>query len=403
MTDEHGATVAGVQGGLPTFELSDEQGVIMDAADRFAREQLAQYAARMDDEEWWPPGVFPELAKHGYLGATVPEEYGGAGMDFFTSVLIGQAFARWNPAISFSYGAHENLLVNNLYRNGNEAQRRKYLPGLCDGSLIGAMGMTEPEAGSDAVGGMRTTARRVGDTYVLNGRKLFITNGPIADVILVYAKTAPEQGARGISAFIVEKGFPGYSVAQKLIKMGFRGSPTGELVFDNCEVPAENLIGVENGGISVMMSGLDLERAAVAALEVGIAERALQLSIEHAKIREQFGRPIASFQMIQAKLAEMYTLLEAMRVFCYRTLAAANSLEIGGGGRGEIHKLAAASVLFAAESLNKILNEAMQIHGGGGYIWESEINRLYRTIKLLEIGAGTSEVRKLIIAEELLR
>jgi isovaleryl-CoA dehydrogenase len=385
------------------FDLSPMQREVMDEADRFAREKLAPYAEKMDNEEWWPDEMFPLLGESGYLCPTVSEEYGGAGLDLFTSNLIGQAFSRWNPAVAFSAGAHDNLCANNIFRNANEHLKQKYLPALVKGEKVGCLGMTEPGAGSDAVGGMQMTARRVGDEYVLNGRKIYITNGPIADVILVYAKTAPERGAHGISAFIVEKDFPGFRVAQKMIKMGFRGSPTGELVFDDCVVPAENIVGEENTGIAVMMSGLDLERAVVCGLELGIAERALQLSVEYAGMREQFGRKIGDFQMVQGKLADMYTLTEAMRTFTYRVLAAGNNLGIGCGGRGEYHKLTASAVLFAAESLNKILNDAMQIHGGYGYMWETEINRLYRTIKLLEIGAGTSEVRRIIIAEELLK
>ena len=236
----------------------------------------------------------------------------------------------------------------------------------------------------------------------MNGTKLYITNGPVADVLLVYAKTAPERGPQGISAFIIEKDFEGFRVAQKLTKMGFRGSQTAELVFTDCRVPAANLVGAENGGIAVVMSGLDLERAMIAPLCLGIAERALQLALEYAQSRQQFGRRISEFQMIQAKLAEMYVAVETMRTFTYRVLAAANDLEIGGGGRGHIHALTAASVMYASEALNRVLSEAVQVHGGSGYIWESEINRLFRAIKLLEIGAGTTEVRKLIISGELL-
>jgi isovaleryl-CoA dehydrogenase len=386
-----------------SFALSTDDRAVLDAADRFARKELAPLSRRMDDEEWWPPQAFARIGAAGFMGATVPPEYGGAGMDLFSSGLVCQAFARWNPALALSWAAHENLCVNNIFRNANESQRRKYLPGLCDGSKIGALGLTEPGAGSDALGSMRTTARRDGDHYLLNGSKIYITNGPVADVLLVYAKTAPERSAKGISAFIVEKDFPGFKVAQKLIKMGFRGSQTGELVFDDCRVPAANLVGVENEGVKIVMSGLDLERALVAGLCVGIAERALEISVEYAKTRVQFGKPIGSFQMVQAMLAEMYTEVEVMKTFVWRTLAEVNDLEIGGGGRGDAHKLAAASILFAGESCNRVLNSAMQVHGGSGYIWESEMNRLFRCIKILEIGAGTSEVRKLIIAEELLK
>jgi len=387
----------------PAFDLTAEQQSVLDGADRYARERLAPLAARMDEDEWWPDAEFRALGEAGYFGITVPEAHGGGGLDLFTSALVAQAFSRWNPALALSWVAHENLCLNNLYRNGNADQRRHYLPGLCDGSLIGCLALTEPGAGSDALGSMRTSARRDGDVYVLNGRKLFITNGPVADVALVYAKTDMSRGAHGISAFIVETDTAGFSVAQKLEKMGFRGSQTAELVFDDCRVPAANLVGEENEGKRVVMSGLDLERALVAPIAVGIAERALTLTLEHAKTREQFGRPIASFQMVQSRLADMYTGLEAMRTLNYRCLAACNDLEVGEGGRGAIHKLTAATVMYTADGLNEVLDHAVQVHGGMGYIWESEINRLFRTVKLLEIGAGTTEVRKMIIAEELLK
>lgn len=388
---------------VSSFELNEDQRMILDQADRFGREQLIPVAEKMDNEEWWPPEMFPLLGENGFLGATVSEEYGGAGLDLLTAGLVLQAFGRYNPAVALSYLAHDNLCVNNIYRNGNDEQKARFLPKMCSGEWVGALGMTEPGAGSDAVRGMATTARRVGNNYILNGRKIFITNGPIADVILVYAKTAPELGAQGISTFMVEKDFPGYSVAQKMIKMGYRGSQTGELLFDDCEVPAENLIGEENGGVAVMMSGLDIERAMIAPIGVGKGERALELSVEYAKVREQFGKPIGEFQMIQAKLADMYTDVETMRLLVYSTLAAADKIGHGGGGRGEIHAMTAAAALYAGESVNRVLNNALQIHGGTGYMWESEINRLFRATKLLEIGAGTSEVRREIIAQELLR
>ncbi|HMN79118.1 MAG TPA: acyl-CoA dehydrogenase family protein [Burkholderiaceae bacterium] len=383
--------------------LSDSEREVLDAADRFARQELYPLSKRMDDEEWWPPEAFPLIGRTGYFGITAPPELGGAGMDLFASGLVLQAFGRWNHALALSWVAHENLCLNNLLRNASPAQARQYLPALISGEHIGALGLTEPGAGSDALGSMRTTARRDGDHWVLNGSKLYITNGPVADVLLVYAKTSPDKGAQGISAFIVESAFPGFRVAQKLVKMGFRGSQTAELVFDECRVPAANLVGEEDRGVRVVMSGLDLERAMVSPLCLGIAERALALSLEYARTRKQFGQPIANFQMIQSKLADMYVRVEAMRVFTYQTLRAANELEIGGGGRGGIHQLTAASVMFAADTMNQVLDDAVQIHGGAGYIWETEINRLYRSIKLLEIGAGTTEVRKIIIAGELLR
>ncbi|MBS0378898.1 MAG: acyl-CoA dehydrogenase family protein [Proteobacteria bacterium] len=384
------------------YELTEEQQAMLDGASDYAERELYPLAARMDTEEWWPAEAFAALGKTGYLGATVPEAYGGAGVDLFSSGLVLQGLSRWNHALGLAWVAHDNLCVNNIYRNADEALRRKYLPGLCSGALVGALGLTEPGAGSDALGSMRTTARRNGDHYLLNGGKIYITNGPVADVVLVYAKTQPERGAQGISAFIVEKGFPGFRVAQKLTKMGFRGSQTAELVFEDCRVPAANLVGAENGGVAVVMSGLDLERAMIAPLCLGIAERALQLALDYAQSRQQFGRRIADFQMIQAKLAEMYVAVETMRTFTYRVLAAANDLEVGGGGRGRIHALTAASVMYASEAMARVLADAVQIHGGNGYIWESEVNRLFRATKLLEIGAGTTEVRKLIISGELL-
>jgi isovaleryl-CoA dehydrogenase len=388
---------------VSTFRLAPEHEEILDLASRFAEDELWPLQARMDEEEWWPPEAMPALARMGFLGVTVPPELGGAGGDFFASGLITQGLARFNPAVALSYVAHENLCLNNIARNAGEALKRRFLPGLCDGSRIGALALTEPGAGSDALGSMSTTARREGDHYVLNGRKLYITNGPVADVILVYAKTNRARGAKGISAFVVERGFPGFAVAQKLDKMGFRGSPTAELVFDECRVPAENLVGEENGGVAVVMSGLDLERAIVAMINVGMAERAFDLALDYAKTRRQFGRAIGEFQLVQAKLADMYTAIETMKAFCYRTLADGNDLEAGAGGRGDIHKLTAAAILYAAEGCTRVLSDAVQIFGGLGYMREAEVNRLYRASKLLEIGAGTTEIRKLIIGGELMR
>lgn len=383
--------------------LSDAEQEILDNADRFAQKEFYPLAQRMDDEEWWPTEIFPKIGATGYFGVTAPEEYGGAGLDIFSAGLIMQAFSRWNHALGLSWVAHENLCMNNILRNGNEAQKQKYLPGLNKGTLIGALGLTEPGAGSDALGSMRTTARRDGSHYVLNGSKIYITNGPVADVLLVYAKTDKERGQHGISAFIVEKDFPGFKVAQKLVKMGFRGSQTAELVFNDCRVPVENLVGEENRGVKIVMSGLDLERAMIAPICLGVAERALQLSIDYAKQRQQFGRPIADFQMVQSMIAQMYVRVESMRLFTYQVLRACNGVDESQGGRGEIHKLTAAGMMYAADTVNQVLNDAVQIHGGSGYIWESEINRLFRSIKLLEIGAGTTEVRKIIIAGELLK
>jgi isovaleryl-CoA dehydrogenase len=401
---DHRTPAASRPGVVQAFSgLSTDEMEILANADRFAQAELYPLAQKMDDEEWWPPEIFPKIGETGYFGITVPEAYGGSNLDLMAAGLVLQAFSRWNHALGLAWVAHENLCLHNILRNGNEAQKKKYLPGLVKGTAIGALGLTEPGAGSDALGSMRTTARRDGGHYLLNGTKIFITNGPVADVLLVYAKTDKEKGSQGISAFIVEKNAPGFRVAQKLVKMGFRGSQTAELVFEDCRVPAENLVGVEDRGVKVVMSGLDLERAMIAPICLGIAERALALSIDYAKQRKQFGQPIANFQMIRAKLADMYVWVESMRLFTYQTLRAASTIDETEGGRGDIHKITAASVMHAAETMNQVLNEAVQIHGGTGYIWESEVNRLYRAIKLLEIGAGTTEVRKLIISDELLR
>jgi isovaleryl-CoA dehydrogenase len=385
------------------FDLDADQQMILDNADRFARNELYALSERMDNEEWWPEDAFPKIGDNGLFGITIPEEYGGAGLDLVAAGLVLQGMARWNHAMALAWVAHDNLCANNIYRNGNDEQRKKYLPDLCSGRKIGALGLTEPGAGSDALGSMRTTARRDGDHYVLNGSKIYITNGPVADVLLVYAKTDRDKGAHGISAFIVEKEMKGFKVAQKLKKMGYRGSQTGELLFEDCRVPAENLVGGENRGVAVVMSGLDLERAMISPLCLGIAERALELSVDYAKTRKQFGKPIGSFQMVQSMLADMYVQVETIRSFTYRVLAAAAPLEIGEGGRGDIHMLTAASVMYAAEATHKVLDLAVQVHGGTGYIWESEINRLFRSTKLMEIGAGTTEVRKMIISGELLK
>jgi len=385
------------------FDLDEDQRLVLANADRFAKQHLYPLAPRMDTDEWWPPDAWKVLGGAGLLGVTIPEELGGAGGDLFTSVLVLQAIARWNHALSLSWVAHDNLCLNNIYRHADAEQQKRFVPGLASGARVGALALTEPGAGSDALGSMRTTARREGDDYVLNGTKLYITNGFVADVVLVYAKTAVDRGAKGISAFVVEKGMPGFRVAQRLTKMGFRGSQTAELVFEDCRVPARNRLGEENHGVGIVMSGLDLERAMISPICLGISERALDLTIEYAKTREQFGKPIASFQLVQGKIADMYVRLETMRTFTYRVLAACNRLGEGAAGRGEIHALTAASVMYAAETMARILDDAVQVHGGTGYIWESEINRLFRATKLLEIGAGTTEVRQLIISGELLK
>ena len=383
------------------FGLTADQREILEQVDRFARIELHPLQQRMDDEEWWPEHVFPLFGDNGYLGVMAPTELGGAGLDFFASGLVVQAVARWNPAVALSLLVHENLCMNNILANAGEELRRRYIPAMCEGRLVGALGLTEPGAGSDALGGMRTTARRDGDGYVLNGTKLFITNGPIADVVLVYAKTDPSLGAHGISAFIVETGTAGFAVSQKLVKMGLRGSPTAELVFEDCRVPATNLVGEENRGVAVVMSGLDLERIGLAFLIVGMAERALELTIDYARSREQFGRAIAEFQLVQGMVADMYAELESLRSFTYHVGAEVNALPHGTAHK-HVAKRAAAVVLQAGRTFTSVADKALQVHGGAGYIWETEINRLYRAAKLWEIGAGTTEIRQIIIAQELL-
>lgn len=390
------------QGGWSTGLSADDQ-MILDQADRFAKAELYPLSQRMDDDEWWPDAQFRSLGQHGFLGVTASEDHGGMGAGIFTAGLIAQAFARWNHAFALAWVVHENLCLNNIEANADDEQRARFVPKLTSGEWIGALGLTEPGAGSDALGSMAATARRDGDDYLLNGSKIYITNGPVADVVLVYAKTDMARGSKGVSAFVVPTTTPGFKVAQKLTKMGFRGSQTAELVFEDCRVPAANRLRGENEGVKVVMSGLDLERAMISPIMLGICERALELSVEHAKTRTQFGQRIGDFQMIRAKLADMFVWIETMRGLTYQTLAECAEIGHGEGGRGRIHALTAASVMYAAETANKVLNDAVQIHGGMGYIWESEINRLFRSIKLMEIGAGTTEVRKLIIADELLR
>ncbi len=385
------------------FRLTSEQQQLLDHADRFGREQLLPLAAKMDNEEWWPADLLPQLGELGFLGVTVAEEYGGVGMSLLDAGLILQAFSRYNHAFALSWVAHDNLCANNIYNNGSEEVRRRFLPRLCSGEWTGCLGLTEPGAGSDALGSMRTRAVRDGDDFIINGSKLYITNGPVADICLLYAKTEEGNGSKGITAFVVETDTPGFKVAQKLIKMGFRGSQTAELVFEDMRVPAANIVGTENMGHQVVMSGLDYERALIAPINLGIAERALELSVDFARTREQFGQPIARFQMVQSRLADMYVWQETMRAICWSVLAEICGVDETQAGHGQIHARTAASVMYCANMCNQVLDNAVQIFGGNGYIWESEINRLFRSTKLLEIGAGTTEVRKMIIAGELLR
>lgn len=384
------------------FGLNEEQKAILDAADQFGKKELYPLAEKMDNEEWWPEGIFKKMGEAGFIGLTVDTKYGGAGMSYLQAGLVCQAFARWNHAIALSWVAHENLCLDNIYRNGSQYIREKYIPRLCSGELIGALGLTEPGAGSDALGSMRTSAVKDGDHYILNGSKTYITNGSIADIILVYTKTDIKKVNKGITAFVVETNNPGFKIISKLKKMGFRGSQTNELFFEDFRVPAINMIGKEGEGHVTVMNGLDFERAMIAPISLGISERALEISIEYAKIREQFGKPISSFQMIQSKLADMYTWVQSVRALVYMVLSECDAIDKKEGGRGQIHMNTAASVMHAASTCNKVLDETVQIHGGMGYMWESEANRLYRSSKMLEIGAGTTEVRKMVISKGLL-
>jgi isovaleryl-CoA dehydrogenase len=383
------------------FELDREHIMVRTHVREFMEKEVGPHCEEMDHTDSFPQGLWGKLGALGFLGLSVSQEYGGEGMDFFASVLAAEQMGRVSPAVGLSYCAHSNLCAHNLEANGNEKQKSLYLPGLCSGKLIGCMGLTEPGAGSDAVG-ISTTAQRDGDFYVLNGSKTFITNAPIADIALVYAKTDVSKGSRGITAFLVEKGTPGFGVSRKIEKMGHHGSPTGELVFNNAKVPAENILGKKDEGVRVMMNGLDVERIIVAALCLGIGSAALELGLDYSRKRQQFGRPICEFQLIKAKLADSYTELEAARGLIYRACALAHKSREGGKGT-DLHKLAAAAILYTAEAVSRAVDSSVQIHGGYGYTTEYPINRFYRDAKLYEIGAGTSEVRRMLIANELIR
>ena len=384
------------------FSLNEDQKAVLDTANQFAKKELYPFAEKMDNEEWWPDGIFKKMGDAGLIGLTVDPKYGGAGMSYLQAGLVCQAFGRWNHAVALSWVAHDNLCLDNIYRNGSDYVREKFVPGLCSGDLVGALGLTEPGAGSDALGSMRTTAKKEGDYYILNGSKTYITNGSIADVILVHTKTDINNRKKGISSFVIETKNPGFKIISKLKKMGYRGSQTSELFFENFKVPAKNMIGQEGQGHITVMNGLDFERAMIAPIALGISERALEISIEYAKIREQFGKPISNFQMVQSKLADMYTSIQSIRALVYSVLAECDSCEKKQAGKGKIHMNTSASIMFASTTTNKILDDAVQIHGGMGYMWESEINRLYRSSKMLDIGAGTTEIRKKIISKGLL-
>lgn len=366
----------------------------------FMDKEIDPIAMQIDADDKMPEWIWKKLGELGWLGITIPEQYGGAGFDYLAQVITMEEMSRICPAVSVSVMAHSNLCADNLYKNGTEDQRTKYLPSLCTGDSIGALALTEPNAGSDAVS-IQMTAKRDGDDYVLNGNKIFITNGPIADTMIVYAKTAADLGAKGITAFIFEKDLPGTFSASYIHKMGIRGSTTGELAFDDCWVPAQNVLGEENRGIHVMMSGLDSERTIWAGWNLGIIDRALELSVQYARDRVQFGQPIGTFQLMKAKLADMYVMQETGKLVTYKAADTCSKAERGGKGT-EIHKVAAAAALYCAESAVKCASDAIQVHGGYGYTMEFPVNRLLRDAKLGEIGAGTVEIRRMIIGEALM-
>jgi isovaleryl-CoA dehydrogenase len=376
------------------LEFNEEVEMLRKTVRQFVEKEIAPIAEEMDRTDEFPMHLWRKMGELGLLGVTIPEVYGGSEMGPVEQAIITEEIAKYSAAVAVSYAAHSNLCMYNLYKNGDEDQRKRYLPELCTGEKIGALGLTEPGSGSDAVG-MSTTALRDGEYYYLNGSKTFITNGPIADVLIVYAKTDKEKGAHGVTAFIVEKDFPGFSVSKRLEKMGNRGSLTAELVFEDCRVPIENVLGEENKGIKVMMSGLDIERVVVSALALGIGNGAFREAIKYSKERSQFGKAIENFQLIQAKIADMYTNLEAAKLMTYD---AANRAAVG----ERITLNAAAAILFTAETATKVALEAVQIHGGYGYMLDYPVNRYLRDAKLYEIGAGTSEVRRLLIAREIL-
>ncbi|RAI40592.1 acyl-CoA dehydrogenase family protein [Rhodoplanes roseus] len=372
--------------------LGEDVAALREAVRRFADERIAPLAAAIDRDNAFPRALWPELGALGLLGITVEEEFGGPGLGYLAHCVAMEEISRASAAIGLSYGAHSNLCVNQIRRNGTAEQKRRFLPDLISGAAVGALAMTEVSAGSDVVS-MRTRAVRRGDRFVLDGAKMWITNGPVADRLVVYAKTDPAAGARGITAFVVERGMPGFSAGPKLDKLGMRGSDTSELVFEGCEVPAENVLGEVGGGVAVLMSGLDYERAVLAAGPLGIMRACLDLVIPYVHQREQFGAPIGTFQLVQAKLADMVVGLDAARAYVY---AVARACDEGRVTRAD----AAGAILFAAERATAAALDAVQCLGAAGYVNDGPAGRLLRDAKLYEIGAGTSEIRRILIGRE---
>jgi isovaleryl-CoA dehydrogenase len=375
------------------FDLGETHDMLRDTVRAFATEEIAPRAADVDHQNVFPADLWRKFGDLGLLGITVEEEYGGSGLGYLAHVIAVEEISRASASVGLSYGAHSNLCVNQIRRNGTEAQKGKYLPKLVSGEHVGALAMSEPGAGSDVVS-MRTRADKRGDRYILNGNKMWITNGPEAETLVVYAKTDPEAGPRGITAFLIEKGMKGFSTAQKLDKLGMRGSNTCELVFVDCEVPEENVLGKVNGGVRVLMSGLDYERLVLAGGPLGIMQACLDVVVPYVQERKQFGQPIGEFQLMQAKLADMYTGLNVCRAYVYAVAKACD--------RGETtRKDAAGAILYSAEKATEMAGQAIQALGGNGYINEYPTGRLWRDAKLYEIGAGTSEIRRMLIGREL--
>jgi isovaleryl-CoA dehydrogenase len=375
------------------FALGSDVDMLRETVGSFAQAKIAPRADDIDRSNKFPRDLWPELGALGLLGITVEEEWGGSGLGYPAHCVAMEEISRASAAVGLSYGAHSNLCVNQIRRNGSAEQKKRYLPKLISGEHVGALAMSEPNAGSDVVS-MRTRADRRGDRYVLNGSKMWITNGPLAETIVVYAKTDPTAGSRGMTAFIVENGFKGFSTAPKLDKLGMRGSDTGELVFEDCEVPAENVLGVEGNGVNVLMSGLDYERAVLAAGPIGVMQACLDLVIPYVHQRTQFGQPIGRFQLIQAKLADMYVALSSTKAYVYAVAKACD--------RGETTREdAAGAILYAAERATWMALETIQCLGGNGYINDYPAGRLLRDAKLYEIGAGTSEIRRMLIGREI--
>ena len=375
------------------FALGETADMLRDQVEAFAAREIAPRAATIDRENDFPSDLWSKMGALGLLGVTVEEEYGGVGLGYLEHVVIMEEISRASASVGLSYGAHSNLCVNQLRRNGTREQKRRYLPKLVSGEHIGALAMSEPDAGSDVVN-MSMRAEKRGDRYVLNGDKMWVTNGPNADVVIVYAKTDPAAGAHGITAFIIEKAFKGFERAQKLDKLGMRGSNTCELLFSDCEAPEENVLGLPQRGVNVLMSGLDYERAVLAGGPIGIMRACMDIVVPYVHDRKQFGQPIGEFQIMQAKLADMYTTLNAARAYVYAVARACDS------GR-TTRKDAAGAILFAAENATRMALEAIQCLGGNGYINDYPTGRLLRDAKLYEIGAGTSEIRRMLIGREL--